>query len=60
MAKKLTRIDLHRKKEANQKVVWITAYDYWTAQFAEKADMDMILVGDSLGCAFTVMKGRFP
>jgi 3-methyl-2-oxobutanoate hydroxymethyltransferase len=30
-------------------VVWITAYDYWTASFAGQVDMDMILVGDLLG-----------
>ena len=32
-----------------QKAAWVTAYDYWTANFAETADVDMILVGDSLG-----------
>lgn len=36
-------------KDSSKKVVWVTSYDYWTAQFAEKAGMDMILVGDSLG-----------
>jgi len=30
-------------------VAWITAYDYPTAEIAEKAGMDMLLVGDSLG-----------
>jgi 3-methyl-2-oxobutanoate hydroxymethyltransferase len=60
MAIKITRIDLHRKKESNQKVVWITAYDYWTAQFAEKAGMDMILVGDSLGMCIYGYEGTIP
>jgi 3-methyl-2-oxobutanoate hydroxymethyltransferase len=49
MKKKLTRFDLQEMKEESRKAVWITSYDYWTAQFAEKAGMDMILVGDSLG-----------
>ncbi len=47
--KKLTRIDLKKMKDDGQKTVWVTAYDYWTASFAEQARMDMILVGDSLG-----------
>ncbi len=47
--KKLTRWDLQKMKDAREKAVWITAYDYWNASFAEKAGMDMILVGDSLG-----------
>ena len=49
MKKKLTRFDLQKMKTAGEKVVWITAYDYATAQFAENAGMDMLLVGDSLG-----------
>lgn len=47
--KKLTRFDLQRMKENNESVVWITAYDYPTAQMAESSGMDMLLVGDSLG-----------
>ena len=47
--KKLTRWDLQKMKVSGEKAVWITAYDYWNATFAEKAGMDMILVGDSLG-----------
>jgi 3-methyl-2-oxobutanoate hydroxymethyltransferase len=47
--KKLSRLDLQRMKDSGESAVWITAYDYWTASFAEQAGMDMILVGDSLG-----------
>ena len=47
--KKLSRFDLQEMKNSEKMVVWITAYDYWTANFAEQAGMDMILVGDSLG-----------
>lgn len=47
--KKLTRWELQKMKDSGEKAVWITAYDYWNASFAEKAGMDMILVGDSLG-----------
>jgi len=48
MAKKMIH-DLYAMKETGDKIAWITAYDYPTAQFAEAAGMDMILVGDSLG-----------
>lgn len=51
---KLTRIQLDKMKTEGKPAVWITAYDYWTASFAEEAGMDMILVGDPWGCVFTV------
>ena len=46
---KKSRFDFLKMKEKGDKVVWITAYDYVTAELAEKAGMDMLLVGDSLG-----------
>ena len=49
MKKKLMSLDFYRMKAEGEKVAWLTAYDYPTAQFAEAAGMDMILVGDSLG-----------
>lgn len=58
--KKLSRIDLKKMKDSGQMVVWITAYDYWTASFAEQADMDMILVGDSLGMCVYGYEGTVP
>jgi len=58
--KKLSRIDLQKMKEAGQTAVWITAYDYWTASFAEQASMDMILVGDSLGMCVYGYEGAVP
>jgi 3-methyl-2-oxobutanoate hydroxymethyltransferase len=47
--KKLSIIDLQKMKREGEKIAWITAYDYPTAQFAAAAGMDMLLVGDSLG-----------
>jgi len=41
--------DFYQMKAAGDKICWLTSYDYPTAQFAEAAGMDMILVGDSLG-----------
>jgi 3-methyl-2-oxobutanoate hydroxymethyltransferase len=38
----------------------MTAYDFITAQFAEKAGMDMLLVGDSLGMAVYGYPGTLP
>ena len=35
--------------EKNDRLVMLTAYDYWTSQLVDKAGADMILVGDSLG-----------
>jgi 3-methyl-2-oxobutanoate hydroxymethyltransferase len=58
--KKLSRFDLQKMKAADQTAVWITAYDYWTAQFAEQAGMDMILVGDSLGMCVYGYEGTVP
>lgn len=59
-SKKHTRFDLQKMKEARQTAVWITAYDYWTASFAEQAGMDMILVGDSLGMCVYGYSGTVP
>ncbi len=58
--KKLSRIDLQQMKDKGETAVWITAYDFWTAQFAEQAEMDMILVGDSLGMCVYGYAGTVP
>ena len=42
-------IDFRKMAEENKKIVYLTAYDYLTAKYQEKAGVDMILVGDSLG-----------
>ena len=58
--KKLTRWDLQQMKDGGEKAVWITAYDYWNARFAQEAGMDMILVGDSLGMCIYGYDGTVP
>ena len=58
--KKLTCYDLQKMKDEGQQVVWVTAYDYITAQLAEEAGMDMILVGDSLGMCIYGYEGTIP
>lgn len=47
--KKLMITDLYQMKRNGEKIVWLTSYDFPTAQFAEEAGIEMILVGDSLG-----------
>jgi len=48
MAKKMIQ-DFYRMKKQGEKITWLTAYDYPTAQFEEEAGVEMILVGDSMG-----------
>ncbi len=59
MARK-TLFDLYKMKEKGEKIAWLTSYDYPTAQFAEAAGMDMILVGDSLGMCVYGYNGTVP
>ena len=42
-------LDFHRMTKTGEKITWLTGYDYLTAKYEEKAGVDMILVGDSLG-----------
>lgn len=47
MAKKTVTV-FQKLKDNNEKIAMLTAYDYSTAQILEKAEVDGILVGDSL------------
>jgi len=47
--KKITISDLMAKKGKGSKITMLTAYDYPTAQMVDRAGIDTILVGDSLG-----------
>ena len=60
MKKKLSRFDLQKMKTDGKRAVWVTAYDYITAQLAEQAGMDMLLVGDSLGMCVYGYDGTIP
>jgi 3-methyl-2-oxobutanoate hydroxymethyltransferase len=54
-------LDFQKMKHEGEKVAWLTSYDFPTAQFAEKAGMDMILVGDSMGmCVYGYTGGTLP
>ncbi|MUK87550.1 3-methyl-2-oxobutanoate hydroxymethyltransferase [Ornithinibacillus sp. L9] len=45
----LNVLDLKKMKQNEEKITMVTAYDYPSAKQAEQAEVDMILVGDSLG-----------
>jgi 3-methyl-2-oxobutanoate hydroxymethyltransferase len=47
--KKVTLRTLFKKVEEGVPITMLTCYDYPTAHFQEQAEVDMILVGDSLG-----------
>lgn len=49
MVKKKTIQDFCQMKQSGEKIAYLTSYDYPSAYFAEKAGMEMLLVGDSLG-----------
>ncbi len=58
--KKITIIELSAMKKRGENVSWLTAYDYPTAQFAEEAGLEMLLVGDSLGMCVYGYEGTVP
>ena len=60
MKKKKSIQDFYMMKEKGEPITFITSYDYPTATFAEKAGMDMILVGDSLGMCVYGYEGTMP
>ena len=55
ISKKTVNTILSMKKN-NEKITCITAYDYTSAKIVDKAGIDLILVGDSLGM---VMNGFY-
>lgn len=51
----LSVLKIRKMKEQGEKIAMVTAYDFPTAQIADAAGMDMILVGDSVA---SVVQGR--
>ena len=60
MTKKKTIHDFIDMKTRGEKIAFLTAYDYPTAQFAQAAGLDMLLVGDSLGMCVYGYAGTVP
>ena len=45
----MTVLDFKRYKEERRKFAYCTAYDYTTASIVDESDVEVVLVGDSLG-----------
>jgi len=58
--KKLTVIDLQKMKEDGRKITMLTAYDYPTALLEDRAGIDIILVGDSVGMTVLGYENTLP
>jgi len=56
----MTIKDLQNKKKQGEKITLLTAYDYPSASFIEKAGIDIILVGDSLGMSVLGYESTLP
>src|SRR5574341_1525009 len=55
MAEKITVPEIVKMKQRGEKITCLTAYDYSFARILDEAGVDILLVGDSLGC---VVQGR--
>ncbi len=60
MAKKKTVLDFMKMKEAGEKFSQCALYDYTAALLAEKAGLEMMLVGDSMGNVVYGYDGTVP
>ena len=58
--KKLTLPDLFKKMNDGVPITMITCYDYAMAYLVEKAGIDMVLTGDSLGMTMLGYEGTLP
>ena len=58
--KKITTLALREKKERGQPITMLTAYDYPTGLAMDRAGVDAILVGDSLGMVVLGYENTLP
>ncbi len=58
--KKITLPDLFKKMSDGVPITMITCYDYAMAYLVEKAGIDMVLTGDSLGMTMLGYEGTLP
>ncbi|HSE89716.1 MAG TPA: 3-methyl-2-oxobutanoate hydroxymethyltransferase [Candidatus Binatia bacterium] len=52
MGEKVTVPDIIKRKQQGEKITCLTAYDYSFARILDQAGIDILLVGDSVGCVF--------
>lgn len=58
--KKMTILDLQERKSKGIPISMVTAYDYAGALFADRAEIDVVLVGDSLGMVMLGLDSTVP
>jgi 3-methyl-2-oxobutanoate hydroxymethyltransferase len=55
--KKVTILDIQQAKEEGRKLVMVTAYDYPFGLLAAEAEVDIVLIGDSVGMVVMGLEG---
>jgi 3-methyl-2-oxobutanoate hydroxymethyltransferase len=58
--KKMTVARFVRKKSREEKIAVLTAYDFFTARFLDRAGIDALLVGDSVSMVLYGHEGTLP
>ncbi|MEW6267414.1 MAG: 3-methyl-2-oxobutanoate hydroxymethyltransferase [Thermodesulfobacteriota bacterium] len=58
--KKVSVLDVMRAKQEGRKLVMLTAYDYPFGQLVDLAEVDIVLVGDSLGMVVMGLDSTVP
>jgi 3-methyl-2-oxobutanoate hydroxymethyltransferase len=60
MADKVTVPEIVKMKQRGEKITCLTAYDYSFARILDDAGVDILLVGDSLGCVVQGQSSTLP
>lgn len=58
--KKVTILEVQRMKQETEKITMLTAYDYRTALILDSCEVEILLVGDSLGNVVLGMDNTLP